>query len=51
MSYTQQHTGLILMVFPLILTVAAPISGDLLDKIGSEILTRSLDYIYGKLEE
>ena len=39
MSYTPQHTGLILMVFPLILTVVAPISGNLSDKIGSEILT------------
>ena len=39
MSYTQQHTGLILMVFPLILTVVAPVSGTLSDKIGSEVLT------------
>ena len=39
MNYTPQHTGLILMVYPLILTVVAPISGDLSDKIGSEVLT------------
>jgi MFS family permease len=39
MNYTPQHTGLILMVFPLILTVVAPISGNLSDKIGSDILT------------
>jgi EmrB/QacA subfamily drug resistance transporter len=39
MSYTPEHTGLILMVYPLLLTVAAPVSGALSDKIGSEILT------------
>ena len=39
MNYTPQHTGLILMVFPLILTVVAPVSGTLSDKIGSEVLT------------
>ena len=39
MNYTPQHTGLILMVYPLILAVVAPISGDLSDKIGSEVLT------------
>ncbi|MDF2566680.1 MAG: transporter [Oscillospiraceae bacterium] len=39
MSYTPQHTGLILMTYPLILTVIAPVSGHLSDKIGSEILT------------
>ncbi|HEX9025416.1 MAG TPA: MFS transporter, partial [Clostridium sp.] len=39
MNYTPQHTGLILMVYPLLLTVVAPISGTLSDKIGSEILT------------
>ncbi|HEX9027439.1 MAG TPA: MFS transporter [Clostridium sp.] len=39
MNYTPQHTGVILMVYPLILAVAAPISGDLSDKIGSEVLT------------
>jgi drug resistance transporter, EmrB/QacA subfamily len=39
MNYSPQHTGLILMVYPLLLTIAAPISGTLSDKIGSEILT------------
>lgn len=38
-SYTPQHTGLILMIYPLVLTVVAPISGHLSDKIGSEGLT------------
>jgi EmrB/QacA subfamily drug resistance transporter len=39
MSYSPQHAGLILMIFPLILAVAAPVSGHLSDKIGSEVLT------------
>jgi MFS family permease len=39
MAFTPQHAGLILMIYPLILTVVAPISGTLSDKIGSEILT------------
>ncbi|MBL4933499.1 DHA2 family efflux MFS transporter permease subunit [Clostridium paridis] len=39
MNYTPEHTGLILMVYPLILAVAAPVSGHLSDKIGSEKLT------------
>lgn len=39
MNYSPQHTGLILMVYPLLLTVVAPVSGTLSDKIGSEILT------------
>lgn len=39
MNYTPQHTGLILMVYPLLLTVAAPLSGILSDRFGSEILT------------
>lgn len=39
MKYTPQYTGLILMIYPLILTVVAPVSGHLSDKIGSEILT------------
>ena len=39
MNYTPEHTGLILMVYPLLLTVVAPVSGALSDKIGSEILT------------
>ena len=39
MAFSPQQTGLILMIYPLILTVVAPISGSLSDKIGSEILT------------
>jgi EmrB/QacA subfamily drug resistance transporter len=39
MAFTPQRTGLILMIYPLILTVVAPLSGTLSDKIGSEILT------------
>ncbi|NRT78657.1 MFS transporter [Clostridium beijerinckii] len=39
MNYTPEHTGLIMMVDPLLLTVVAPFSGSLSDKIGSEILT------------
>jgi EmrB/QacA subfamily drug resistance transporter len=39
MSFTPAHTGLILMIYPLILAVVAPASGHLSDKIGSEILT------------
>ncbi len=39
MSFSPQQTGLILMIYPLILTVVAPISGHLSDKIGSEVLT------------
>ena len=39
MSYTPLQTGIILMIYPLILTVVAPASGHLSDKIGSEILT------------
>ena len=39
MSYTPQHSGLILMTYPLILTVVSPASGHLSDKIGCEILT------------
>lgn len=39
MSYSPQYTGLILMIYPLILSVVAPVSGHLSDKIGSELLT------------
>ena len=39
MSYSPQKSGMILMVYPLVLLVVAPISGSLSDKIGSEILT------------
>jgi EmrB/QacA subfamily drug resistance transporter len=39
MSFTPQHAGLVLMLYPLLLSVVAPLSGHLSDKIGSEILT------------
>lgn len=39
MEYSPQSAGLILMIYPLILTVVAPLSGYLSDKIGSEKLT------------
>ncbi len=39
MSFTPQYTGMILMIYPLILSVVAPVSGHLSDKIGSELLT------------
>ncbi|MBU3089875.1 MFS transporter [Clostridium gasigenes] len=39
LKYSPAFTGLILMISPLILSVVAPISGHLSDKIGSEILT------------
>lgn len=39
MSYTPQHSGLIMMFYPLLLSITAPLSGHLSDKIGSEILT------------
>jgi EmrB/QacA subfamily drug resistance transporter len=39
MELSPAFTGLILMTYPLILSVVAPISGHLSDKIGSEILT------------
>ncbi len=39
MAYSPQYTGLILMIYPLILSVVAPVSGHLSDKIGSELLT------------
>ena len=39
MSFSPAHTGLILMIYPLVLAVVAPASGHLSDKIGSEILT------------
>ena len=39
MSYSPMQTGFILMIYPLILTIVAPVSGHLSDKIGSEILT------------
>ena len=39
MNFSPQYTGLLLMIYPLIMTVVAPASGHLSDKIGSEILT------------
>jgi len=39
LNYSPSYTGLVLMSSPLILSVVAPISGYLSDKIGSEILT------------
>lgn len=39
MEFSPQKAGLIMMAYPLILMVAAPVSGHLSDKIGSEILT------------
>ena len=39
LKYSPAYTGLILMIYPLVLSVVAPISGHLSDKIGSEILT------------
>ena len=38
-GFTPSQTGLLLMIYPLVLAVVAPISGHLSDKIGSEILT------------
>ena len=39
MSYSPQKAGIILMIYPLVLMVIAPISGSLSDQIGSELLT------------
>ena len=39
MAYSPEQAGLIMMIFPLILTVLAPLSGHASDKIGSEMLT------------
>ena len=39
MQFSPGETGLVLMVYPLILSVVAPLSGYLSDKIGGEILT------------
>ncbi|MBK5244444.1 MAG: MFS transporter [Eubacteriaceae bacterium] len=39
MQFSPGQTGLVLMVYPLILAVVAPLSGHLSDKIGGEILT------------
>ena len=39
LKLTPAATGLVMMIYPLVLSVAAPISGHLSDKIGSELLT------------
>jgi len=39
LKYSPSFTGLILIISPLVLSVVAPLSGHLSDKIGSEILT------------
>lgn len=38
-SFSPSFSGMLMMVYPLILTAVAPLSGHLSDKIGSEILT------------
>lgn len=38
-GFSPAQAGMILMIYPLVLSVIAPISGHLSDKIGSEILT------------
>lgn len=39
MNYSPQHSGFIMMIYPLVLTAVAPLSGYISDKIGSELLT------------
>ncbi len=39
MKFSPSTSGLVLMIYPLVLSVIAPISGYLSDKIGSEVLT------------
>lgn len=39
MKYSPAFTGLIMMVYPIVMSVVAPFSGYLSDKIGSEFLT------------
>jgi len=39
MAYSPEQAGLMMMIFPLILSVLAPVSGLVSDKIGSEMLT------------
>lgn len=48
LSYSPQKSGMILMIYPLVLMVVAPVSGSLSDKIGSEILT-FIGLIFGSL--
>ncbi|AWB44578.1 MFS transporter [Paenibacillus sp. CAA11] len=39
LNLSPSHAGLLLMLFPIIMVIVAPISGALSDKIGSELLT------------
>ena len=39
MSYSPQKAGMMLMIYPLVLMVVAPVSGSLSDRMGSEFLT------------
>ena len=39
LKFSPASTGLVLMIYPLILSVVSPFSGHLSDKVGSEILT------------
>lgn len=39
MIYSPEQAGLMMMIFPLVLAVLAPVSGHVSDKIGSELLT------------
>lgn len=39
LKYAPQQAGLMLMIYPIVLSIAAPVSGHLSDKIGSELLT------------
>lgn len=39
MEFTPQQSGLMLMIYPLLLSIVAPVSGHLSDRIGSELLT------------
>lgn len=48
MAYSPQKAGMILMIYPLVLMVVAPVSGSLSDQMGSEILT-FIGLIFGSL--
>lgn len=39
LALSPSHAGLLLMVFPMVMVIAAPVSGSLSDKVGAEILT------------
>lgn len=39
LKFSSGKTGLIMMIYPIILSIVAPLSGHLSDKIGSELLT------------